>query len=337
MRYRLNIKILLLVIMSIAKQFYAQHYQFSQFYAAQTYLNPAFTGSSSCTRLMMTYRDQWPAVPGTFVTSQISFDHYVKEIKSGIGILFFNDKAGSSALKSTQFNLLYSYEFKLSKKLMGRGGLSVGGVQRSIDFNALYFGDQIARGGASSTVESLPLGKTTYFDIGTGFLVYTPNSWLGLSASHLNSPNQSLKDGISKLPAEYKLHGGYRFLFNEDEAGGKKEATKYLTLAFSYKRQLKFDQFDLGFYYTRNPIVLGLWYRGIPLFKAYKPGYSNNDAIIFLIGVVFDKCKIGYSYDLTISKLTNISSGGSHEITLSYQFCVKNRKKKPILVSCPKF
>ena|ERR1035437_3308836 len=93
MRLSFQIKyFLLFVIIGAVKPMHAQHYQFSQFYAAQTYLNPAFAGSSGCTRLMTTYRDQWPAVPGTFVTSQISFDHYIKEMKSGIGILFFNDK-----------------------------------------------------------------------------------------------------------------------------------------------------------------------------------------------------------------------------------------------------
>ncbi|HEX7414295.1 MAG TPA: type IX secretion system membrane protein PorP/SprF [Bacteroidia bacterium] len=338
MRLHLQIRFFLLfVITGVAKPLYAQHYQFSQFYASQTYLNPAFAGSSGCTRVMMTYRDQWPTVPGTFVTSQISVDHYVKELKSGIGILFFNDMAGSGALKSTQFSLLYAYEFKLSKKIMVRTGLSMGGIQRSIDYSTLLFGDQIARGGAATSVENISTPKVTYFDVGSGVLMYTANSWLGFSGSHLNTPNQSLKAGVSTLPADYKVHGGYRIVMEDDDASKKTEATKYMSFAFNYQHQYKFDQLDLGFYYTKNPFVLGLWYRGIPLFKAYKPGYSNNGAIIFLAGVVLGKCKIGYSYDLTISKLTNVNSGGAHEVTLSYQFCAKPHKRKLILISCPKF
>ncbi|MEO6304439.1 MAG: type IX secretion system membrane protein PorP/SprF [Bacteroidia bacterium] len=316
----------------------AQNYQFSQFYAAQTYLNPAFTGASACSRLALNYRNQWGAIPGTFTTYQVAADHYVKEIHSGIGLLFFSDKAGSGSLKTTQFSLLYSYNLQINKKYAARAGFSAGGVQRSIDYSSLIFGDQIARGGASSSIENTSQVRTSYFDASVGMLFYSARSWVGFSINHINQPNQSLLEESSRLPGDFKLHGGHKFFLEGDESESSKKGTKNsITLAFNYKKQQKFNQVDLGVYYSKNYVVVGMWYRGIPLRKPFA-WYQNNDALIFLVGLSADKINIGYSYDCTLSKLSNASSGGSHEISLTYQICPKkSKKKRSILISCPKF
>jgi len=334
----MNIKRLfgyILIFIACREELYSQHYQFSQFYAAQTYLNPAFAGANVCSRVSINYRNQWVGIPGGFTTYQLSYDHYLRNVKSGIGFLMFSDKAGAGSLKTTQFSMQYAYEVKLSKEFMGRGGISFGGVQRSIDFNALTFGDQIARGGASSSVEHLPGDRIMYFDLGTGVLLYSKTYWAGFSASHINNPNQSLLDGLSPLPPEFKLHGGYRYTIYE--SSGNSKDINAVTFAFNYKKQRAFNQFDLGVYYSKNYLVIGMWYRGIPFYKP-RSGYRNNDALIFLFGVAVDKFKIGYSYDYTISKLSNANSLGSHEISMSYQFCSpKKKRQKRILISCPKF
>jgi type IX secretion system PorP/SprF family membrane protein len=316
----------------------AQHFQFSQFYAAPTYLNPAFTGANVCSRFSINYRRQWSGIPGDFTTYQASYDHYLKSAKSGIGFQVFGDNAGLGGLATLQVSFLYAYETRLSKKLMGRGGISLGSIQRRVNFDAFTFADQIARG-SGQTVESLSGGKASYFDTGVGILVYSATSWAGFSASHLNKPNQSLMNGISPLPPELKLHGGYKFIIEEVENAGKRIPEHHsVTFAFNYKKQNKFNQADIGVYYTKNLFVVGCWYRGIPVYKPVN-GYQNNDAVIFLFGLNMDKYRVGYSYDMTISRLTNINTKGSHEISMSYQFCKfkKVKRRKNILISCPKF
>lgn len=311
----------------------AQHYQFTQFYSARMYLNPAFTGVNACSKLGINYRDQWPAIPGAFVTQQVSFEHSLRN--AGLGLLVFNDRSGYGGLSSTMVSGLYSYELSINRYLRIRFGLQAGGVSRKINYQSLIFGDQLVRGGADIPTIENPTQTRNYIDLSSGVLFYSKKIWLGISAIHLNQPNQALLEGqFSKLPLEMRVHGGKRFYEKKKKS---KWETQYTTIAYNYKMQQEFDQLDIGVYYTYSPLNVGVWYRGIPLLKAYKPGYSNNDAVAILVGISWDRFFAGYSYDMTISKLTT-SSGGAHEISLAYNFCDNKRKRaRAILISCPKF
>jgi type IX secretion system PorP/SprF family membrane protein len=314
----------------------AQHYQFSQFYAAQTYLNPAFTGAASCPRLAMNYRNQWSAIPGEFTTFQVSYDRPLRRLNSGIGLTFFSDRVGVNALKSTQFNAMYAYELKINKRLVARWGLNAGFVQRALDYSSLLFGDQVARNSAS-TVESLSLDKLLYFNTSAGYLMYSENWWGGVAFHNLNRPNQSLTGDVSRLPIESRLHAGYKYKI-EDESDKSKDQ-HFVTAAFNYKKSARFNQIDIGAYYARSYLVFGVWYRGIPVFHRPYSWYRDNDALVFVIGVSGDKVQVGYSFDYTLGKLTLASSAGTHELSMTYLLCgkKKGKRKKLIVVSCPKF
>ncbi len=94
-----------------------------------------------------------------------------------------------------------------------------------------------------------------------------------------------------------------------------------------------YTQLDLGLYWYQMPLVIGIWYRGIPVFKEL----SSNDALAFLLGFKIDQFSIGYSYDLTISKLVGFT-GGTHEISTNYMFNqgITQREKRKI-IPCPSF
>ncbi len=312
----------------------AQDMHFTQFYSSPLFLNPAFTGADVCSRVSLTYRNQWPGVKKAYRSYLFSVDHFVVSKNIGIGILFGSDVAGSGDLKTTIVNVPIAYEAKLTKKLYVRMGIQPGIEIRSINYEKLLFGDQIERGGAASL--EAPTVNTSFFDVGTGILLYSRKYWGGLSAYHLNRPTQSLiDDGKSVLPVKICLHGGAKFLLNEEEKEEKNR--KYFSPALNYRHQNKFDQLDVGFYLTKDVLNLGLWYRGIPLVKSYGPGYRNNDALALIVGVRTPRLSFGYSYDITISRLTALS-GGAHEITFSYQLCKLQKKKKVrMLTPCPKF
>src|SRR6201990_763912 len=78
----------------------AQDPQFSQFYAAPLYLNPAFTGSTNQTRVGLNYRNQWPSIDANFTTMSVYADHFMEDINSGIGLIINRDVEGLAGLQS---------------------------------------------------------------------------------------------------------------------------------------------------------------------------------------------------------------------------------------------
>ncbi|MEZ4739977.1 MAG: type IX secretion system membrane protein PorP/SprF [Flavobacteriales bacterium] len=75
-----------------------------------------------------------------------------------------------------------------------------------------------------------------------------------------------------------------------------------------------------------EPFFAGLWYRGLPVFKKYALGYMNNDAIAVLVGTIIEDLRIGYSYDITISRLAT-AGGGAHGITIGYELVQRHKKR----------
>ena len=159
---------------------------------------------------------------------------------------------------------------------------------------------------------------------------------MGTSVDHLLHPNQSLyeqeyaEDNQALLPTKVQVFGGWRIVVKEQLL---RPTPTVLQLAFLYKNQAHYNQLDLGFYWNYEPLVLGIWYRGIPVFNELE----NNDAVVLLAGFKTDRYNIGYSYDFTTSKLF-VATGGSHEISFSFTFNQPDKKRRPRkMVPCPDF
>lgn len=316
----------------------AQDVQYSQFYAAPLYLNPAFTGANSCSRFSANYRQQWLGVPGQFKSFLASYDHSFAKNNSSLGLLISKDQAGSGKLGATSAGLIYSYQIRLTRKWTVNAGLQGSFTQKSVNFSDLHFVDQLLTN-SSTTVENPLYQRVNFFDFSSGLLVFSKNFWAGFSAHHMNTPNQALVGEKSPLPVKYSVHAGIELPVGNSDNKKRNISKTSITPAFNFKNQGKFNQLDIGVYYKYEPLIVGIWYRGIPVMKTFDNN-TNNDALIFIVGLSVARLNIGYSYDITISKLAP-SSKGSHEITLSYQFCdpnkLKKRKNLSRVVTCPKF
>lgn len=314
----------------------AQDPHFTQFYAAPTYLSPAFAGTTVQNRFVLQFRDQWPAIPGAFVSYNLAADKYLGDLNSGIGLIATRDQAGSGALSTTSVTLQYAYEIRLKHKVFLRPGLQIGYASRSVNYSKLVFNDQLSRGGDVATYEHYDGRKQGYSDIGAGLLFFTPKMWFGIALQHMNEPNQSLLEDESPLPRQLNLHGGYRVKLRH--GGMVRKEQQSIVAAFNYRAQGKFDQLDIGAYYERDPIFAGLWYRGLPI-KSYRPGYMNNDALAVMVGFKAGNWRFGYSYDITTSRLS-MNSGGAHEITTVFEIADKRKKRSMArrrVVPCAKF
>jgi len=314
----------------------AQDQQFTQFYAVPTHMSPAFAGASIQGRFAMQYRNQWAGIPGGFNAGNIAYDQYLPSLKSGIGVLVSHDRAGSGALRNSSMQFQYAYEARIKRNWFFRPALQFGYVTRNVDFDRLLFYDQMIRSDAPSSLEQPLFQPISFFDFGAGVLTYGPKFWLGVSAFHANQPNESLySDGNAPLFRRISAHGGLRLRI---KGNSLVKLDHHLVVAAHYQSQQEFDQLDFGCYYEFSPIVLGLWYRGLPA-KSNQRGVPNHDAIAVLLGVQASKYKIGYSYDITVSMLGIGSSAGSHEITLSYLWSQKKhvRSMKKRIMPCAKF
>ncbi|MGZ4035706.1 MAG: PorP/SprF family type IX secretion system membrane protein, partial [Bacteroidia bacterium] len=266
-------KIYTIVMLSLSlvayKSVQAQDPQFTQFYANPLYLNPAFAGSNVCPRVCLNYRNEWPGISGTYVTTSASFDRYVYKIKSGIGLLVTNDRAGQGTLNTLNASGIYSYQWRPTRNLSINVGFKATYAQKSLDWNKLNFGDQIddRRGFVKNTMEAQGKPSVSYADFSAGFVGYTKYFYAGFAADHLTQPNEALtQGGTSNLPMKFTAHAGA--VIPVGPASNETSVSPNIL----YQQQQDFRQLDLGLYVTKGSLVGGLWYR-------------NNDAFIVLIGV----------------------------------------------------
>ncbi|HMN05830.1 MAG TPA: type IX secretion system membrane protein PorP/SprF [Flavobacteriales bacterium] len=301
----------------------AQDPQFTQFYANPLYLNPAFAGTARCPRVALNYRNQWPALSGTFVTTSASYDQDVRGLMGGLGLLVTSDQAGKGTLNTTTVSGIYSYTQAVSRKFSIKAGFQATYFQKSLDWNKLTFGDQIdPRRGFIYATNDVPRGGSVgNADFSAGILGYTDIFFVGFAAHHLTEPNESLIVGTSKMPMKLTAHGGAAIPLGMKGKYG--EAKTKLSPNILYQQQAAFRQLNLGMYVDHGPIMAGLWYR-------------SRDAFIALIGFHTEHLKFGYSYDVTTSKLTT-ATAGSHEVSVTLQFDCKKKRRRVRTVPCPVF
>ncbi len=311
------------LVLTLASEVYAQDPEFTQFYANPLYLNPAFAGTAHCPRVSLNYRNQWPGISGSFVTTSASYDQHVDALSGGIGLLVWNDRAGEGTLKTTNVSGIYSYQIPVTRRFSIKAGIQGTWAQKSVDWSKLTFGDMIdaRRGFIYNTNEIQRDEPANYVDFSAGVLGFSEKYFVGVAVHHLAEPDESVISGTSPLPRKYTGHVGA--VIPVDSKG---EAAS-LSPNLLFQMQEKFIQFNFGMYFSKGPIVGGLWWR---------QGGGNSDSFIALVGFQAGILKFGYSYDITVSKLTN-QTAGSHEFSVGLQFDCKPRKRRFRTISCPSF
>jgi len=311
---------------------FSQDPTFSQFYANPLYLSPSFAGATEEYRLGLNYRNQWPAIPGVFHTYSISFDKALVNFNSGIGVLATYDVAGSGDLSTTNVGLLYSYDFFINREWHIRPGVNFKFYYLGLDLAKLIWSSSLSRGGTPTpSIHPPAFDNVADVDFATSALVYNDRIWAGFTLDHLLVPKTSFYGEDATVPIKFNLYGGVQIIKKTRLRTKLKEV---LSIAMNFQTQAKFFQTDIGLYYYKDPLIFGLWYRGIPLVTS-----QAGDAIIGLIGIKTSQLHIGYSYDFTISNLIS-SSSGAHEISLVYEFTslsVGSQKRRIRAIPCPEF
>ncbi len=287
--------------------FAQQDPQFTQFMHSKLIYNPGYAGTSEAICANVLYRQQWVNFPGAPKTGLLSFDMPIGQLPLAIGLNVMTDQIGFSKTLFARLALAYN-------RHIGAGVLGVG-----IDGGILqqsFNGTWITPDGPQSIDKTIPdyqtntgLNKLTY-DVGFGAFYSIANKmYVGISSTHL-AAQDIVGGGDVKyaLARHYYIVGGYTFNFGEGGKHGINPNVKIKTDAAS-------TQLDVNLTYIYNQ----KFWVGV--------SYRMQDAIAPMLGYKWKGMKIGYSYDLTMSKIKGYSAG-THEIMLGY--CMNPKKKNKV-------
>jgi type IX secretion system PorP/SprF family membrane protein len=321
----------------------AQDPNFSQFFVSPLTMNPALTGKFNGNfRVAGNYRDQWPAISNAFVTSTVSFDapimrNKISELDTwGVGVMAMTDKTANGILSTNSISLTTAYHKGLDEDGLHQLGIGFQGTytNKRLDGTKLNFENELDSLGGwtnhSGEIIDDQVINVNYFDFSVGALYNGStdgynNFYLGVSAYHVNKPQESFTGVYYTLNPRFTVNAGGAIPL------GDRSKTIYLSSLFS--RQAAASNIVLGGAVgfnvngdEENPtnFYAGLWTR-----------FNNvNDAAIPYIGLEFGGFRLGASYDVNISSLKTASqSRGGIEISLIYINLPPGNKGIP----CPRF
>jgi type IX secretion system PorP/SprF family membrane protein len=289
--------------------------------------------------MIANFRDQWIGPAAPYATGTISYDRKILQDKVynvheeknilGIGAMIMYDKAMDGIQKSNYASLNLSYNVKLSEgSAVHRLAAGFGAIygKRTVDFSRLTWQEQwIGHGGFDV---NLPTGEPAlsqmkgYFSSSAGlkYSVTTEktNFDLGVAAFHLNNPKQTfLEDPNQRLAMRKVVHANFETFLNEQLV---------LNVNGIYQYQSKATYYSLGGalgYYipSEDNLVLnaGIWY------------WSKN-AVIPYFGFGYKNFQLGFSYDITVSKLNEAPQKPK---TFELSLILRGIKEPSKVIPCP--
>ncbi|OQX75554.1 MAG: hypothetical protein B6D61_10150, partial [Bacteroidetes bacterium 4484_249] len=276
----------------------------------------------------------WPSLSNDFTTYSASADHYISALSGGVGVIFTSDNAGSGMMNSMRISGIYSYHLKISNSIKLNAGLEATFHQQKINWDKLVYADMIDP--VSGVVNPANSGEPTMDntsvstpDFSAGLVLGIKEKYyIGIATHHLAEPNLNFYSNSENnlLYRKYTFHAGAYFNLGErNYRSGSSDF--FLSPNVLYQYQQGAQQINLGLYIQRTPLVVGVWYRH---------NIENADGAIFLVGLKLKRFNFGYSYDLTMSKLSN-ATGGAHEVSVTMLFNCNKKRNRPGAIKCPEF
>lgn len=283
--------------------------------------NPAFAGADAkgymCANVL--YHKQWTGWENAPVTQNVNLNFTPKLGAWGLGLSLENDKQGFETTLSPRFSFGYGFNIGTGSSL--RVGASAGFQQKGLAGDKLKPLSQILNTGNDPSV---PASAVSALKPDFGFGLYYNNTnfynlYVGLSATHLVENQFTYQVGASG--SVFSTSRRHMYLVSGCEIP-LSSFILYPTVLFKY--DFAKAQIDLNLYGEFN----GKW--GAAL--AYRNDQFRADAITLMGRYKFStNTFIGYSYDLTLSKLGPFASNsyGTHEIVINHCFKLKTKVKTP--------
>jgi type IX secretion system PorP/SprF family membrane protein len=305
---------------------------FSQNFVYPSTVNPALTGCfTGDFKITGIFRNQWANISNGFKTFGLSAEAITNK-NVAVGISVFNQGTGTGYVyQNTYATFAYTgVKFGTQNTKQLTFALQAGYINKRFDRSKFETGEQwnntTGYNGSASTNELLPSNSSMVFDAGAGILYYDVdadkkvNPYIGISVSHLTSPEESFfaKGEKTKLPLKFAAHASVNYYSSED---------LIITPTILFMQQGSARELMAGVFFTKNisdnvALLGGLNYR-------------YQDAFIPAVGIEYNAFKLGASYDVSLTDVGNtIYTTNSFEMSLSYIF---KKKDVPRGLRCPQF
>ena len=321
-------------------QIKSQDVQFSQIKPNLIIYNPAFAGFDKCTNIGLSYRNQWIGIDNGYNSLSANYNQYLNFLHGGIGLYIIKDVAGQNVFNNTSVNGMYSFHFKVNRKLSAAMSMQFSYFQYNLNSQNLIYSDMLDQlyGAIYPTGEILINRSEKFGNFSSGILLYNKKYFFGFSINHLQQINITPTE--MSIPVKYSMQAGAKFSFDKLDLRSEQFSLSPIII---YQQQKNIQNFKLGLYFNKN-----FYSFGILLQQSFLP-YLSNDAIILDFGV---KIKYGnnhkkrqsdnhsslllnYSYDISTNKLWK-NTYGTHEISIIFRFNCKEKKKKNTII-CPAY
>ena len=306
----------------------SQDFHFSGFMQNMVYVNPAYAALPASGELGLTYRNQWPGIPATFVTYGAYMVMPVHAISSGIGLHVTNDVQGGGVINQSSVSLLYGYLFDVSDSWQVSAGIGASYVFRNFSADELVFRSDILNDlGYSYGPVTIGNYSTNYPDFSAGVIARNNNNLsMGFSVVHLSRPYHTFSETAgSRLPMKYTAFVSGRVPLQSDVIA--------MEPALFYSRQQDNQELIWGSrFIVAGSIMAGGWFRQNLQFAF--------ESLIISAGFSYGKYNISYSYDVNLKKISFLSTKmAAHEVTFLYRFEYKEEQKgkRTRKMDCPAY
>ena len=288
---------------------YAQTPFMSQQFVATNFFNPATVGFGTNNQFQTFYRNQFSGVGDPFKTIGVGVDFALFKNEDnegynnfGVGLQGVSEQVLNGILQTNEITLSLANRVFLNKDRTSffSIGISSTYISRNIDRNALTFGDQYNSGRLFNSTILETIGNfTTKFSTNGGIMYsfVSPDVFLqtGASTFYINRSTNALNYGNVNQSFQMVTTLNYEHRFMEDNT--------YVIHA-DYQNRLEAE-----FVYVGGAIGLPIYAMDEQQNKFYVGCfYRSKDAIVPYVGLLYNKYKIGLTYDIYQNSLTSANS-----------------------------
>lgn len=251
-------------------------------------INPSYAGAHDNASMSLRFRKQWVSFTGAPTSLSLNGETKIINDNFGVGLSIVNDKLG--VLNSTSSNANIATHIAVGKSNYIAFGLKMGAEFIRSDFSKLSNVD---------LTDPLYQDKSAnIFSLGFGGMYYSQKMYVGFAVPRIISVESGTSQTKISKP-HYFTYLGYRFEVDDDL-----EVRPAILAKYQAQAPLELD------------FAVDMWFKQKVGFGA---SYRTNDAVSVMAKMKLKQLYVGYSFDMTVSKLRTLNAG-THEIYLGYEF-----------------